>query len=80
MQHDFNARTRSRDDVGIADVSIDAFDERRIIEGRKVFPGTGRQVVEYANAFAGCDQRSNDVRTDEPGSAGHEVTSVLHVG
>ena len=71
MDDGVNARERAIGQRGVADVADDQLDRRREV-GLRVPVDLGLEAVEHDDLVATGDQRSNQVRADESGAAGHE--------
>ena len=63
--------------IGIGDIADDQFDACIL---RQVFALAGREIVQHTNGIAARQQRINQVRADEPGTAGDQNRGISHDG
>ena len=80
MEDDLHSRARLPADPGIADVAFDQpelFPAQRLLE---IGALPGGEVVETDDPVPGRKQSVHQVRTDEPGAAGHQIfPRLFHV-
>ncbi len=74
MQHVVDAVDGAARHVEIGQVAVEKVHLRQV---RQVLPLAGNETVDDANALAPADELLRQVRTDESGTAGHQVMSHI---
>src|SRR5215831_10795519 len=74
MEDDLDALRCTCDGIRVANVTLDALDERLLRDAIEVGPRACRDVVEHSNPLARGRERRNEVASNESGAPCHEVS------